>query len=397
MSGGTTGGNVKARVVMCALVIGGLLGAGPVARAADNDNFADSEEITMGQTVETSTLLATDELLEPESCGVGRAVWYSFVATEEGLVTLNTAGSDFDTVIAVYTGSASPPLWNLRRVGCNDDSAQSYQASFTFDAVAGMTYYIQAGGFFGDTGSLTLGVFQPGGIEGTVSVAGFEDPAYACIAAYDADGLAVASSYSDDDGSYALYGLRPGDYTIRFSPCGGIRFATEWYNDKPSRETADVVTVATGTTITGIDAILTPVEPVVSPIDGLVESMTIENVPLKTDHGTHPGTGTVRDVMVTVRNIGEVAASGYVDVRACPATALFCHHAGSAYVSFGPGESRTVTVRWNGAGGAGDYSVEVFADFFDDEYETWDRDYSNNSLVQQHYLIVGGTGFGVGV
>jgi len=35
----------------------------------------------------------------------GKGVWFSFRAPRDGVLTLNTCGSDFDTVIGIYTGT----------------------------------------------------------------------------------------------------------------------------------------------------------------------------------------------------------------------------------------------------------------------------------------------------
>lgn len=73
-------------------------------------------------------------------------VWYRITGTGS-LVTVDTAGSDFDTVVAVYAGS---PNANAT-VACVDDTqlqpfGRTLQASATFPTLAGTTYWVQAGG-----------------------------------------------------------------------------------------------------------------------------------------------------------------------------------------------------------------------------------------------------------
>jgi hypothetical protein len=80
--------------------------------------------------------------------------WWTFVGTG-GPVTVDTAGSNFDTIVGVYTGSPG----SLTQVGCVDDVFDpdfSLQARITVDTVAGETYYVQAGGFAGSAGRLQL-------------------------------------------------------------------------------------------------------------------------------------------------------------------------------------------------------------------------------------------------
>jgi hypothetical protein len=95
----------------------------------------------------------------------GYTVWYAIEGTGAP-VTIDTAGTSFDTVIGVYAGEALDP------VDCVDDvflgvsfEARTLQAAITFDTVPGVTYYVQVGGFgdpaFGapfEFGRLTLRV-----------------------------------------------------------------------------------------------------------------------------------------------------------------------------------------------------------------------------------------------
>jgi hypothetical protein len=83
------------------------------------------------------------------SIPVGYTVWYTFTGTG-ATMTVDTAGSDYDTVAAIYTASAGTyaPVAN----GCDDDTptppiGRSLQASVTIPTVAGTTYLVQIGGF----------------------------------------------------------------------------------------------------------------------------------------------------------------------------------------------------------------------------------------------------------
>lgn len=83
---------------------------------------------------------------EPEVWDVpfGRTVWYAFEGTGQD-VTLDTAGSGFDTVMGVYEAGT------LEQVACVDDVAEgedySLEAAVTVPTVAGTSYLVQAGGF----------------------------------------------------------------------------------------------------------------------------------------------------------------------------------------------------------------------------------------------------------
>jgi hypothetical protein len=91
-----------------------------------------------------------DENGAPFEVPVANTVWYKFTGTG-GSVTVSTAGSDFDTVLATYTagpGGTFTPVLD----GCNDDVptppvGRSLQAAVTIPTVSGTTYYVQIGGF----------------------------------------------------------------------------------------------------------------------------------------------------------------------------------------------------------------------------------------------------------
>ena len=76
----------------------------------------------------------TGEVGEPvSSCGGGapNTAWWKWTAPGSGNVTIDTFGSRFDTVLAVYTGSS---VAGLTEVVCNDDtSGRSPQVTFACD------------------------------------------------------------------------------------------------------------------------------------------------------------------------------------------------------------------------------------------------------------------------
>ncbi len=75
------------------------------------------------------------------------------------LVTIDTLGSSFDTLLAVYTGDS---VSNLTVVSSNDNSASGYRTSkLTFSVAAGTTYQIAVDGWFDSAGDIVLHVFRP--------------------------------------------------------------------------------------------------------------------------------------------------------------------------------------------------------------------------------------------
>jgi hypothetical protein len=83
--------------------------------------------------------------------GFGHGVWYEFTAPVAGRLFVNTFGSDFDTGLAVYTGSCD----TLTEVACNDDF-NGVASQVTVPTTAGTTYFILAGGYASDAGNLVL-------------------------------------------------------------------------------------------------------------------------------------------------------------------------------------------------------------------------------------------------
>ena len=97
-----------------ALIVAGTVGALPAAAAPANDDLADAIvfSLTGSSPLGGTNVGATAELDEPDHAGVPSAtsVWWQFTAPEDGDVTLTTRGSDFDTVLAVYTGPTMATL-----------------------------------------------------------------------------------------------------------------------------------------------------------------------------------------------------------------------------------------------------------------------------------------------
>ena len=81
----------------------------------------------------------------------GKSLWWSWTARQSGGVEINTIGSNFDTILAVYTGT---DLSALRRVASDDDRGGNWTSLVTFNAVAGTTYQIAVDGYGGRWGDI---------------------------------------------------------------------------------------------------------------------------------------------------------------------------------------------------------------------------------------------------
>jgi hypothetical protein len=128
-----------------------------------NDNFPGTSVASLpanfNLNTATATLQAGEQVPTGAGCGsgFGKSVWYSFTPAATMQVTVSTAGSNFDTIVGVWTGGA---LGALTQVACNDDISPgtNLQSTATFNATAGTTYRIQIGGYNAASGNLVLSI-----------------------------------------------------------------------------------------------------------------------------------------------------------------------------------------------------------------------------------------------
>ncbi len=115
-------------------------------RSPANDEFASALSIgSMPYSNIGGTLGATRAITDPElSCGGGapsqhyNSVWFTILPQNETRYLLSTTGSDYDTILAVWTGEEG----NLTEFACNDD-ADGLQSNLNILAEAGIRYYIE--------------------------------------------------------------------------------------------------------------------------------------------------------------------------------------------------------------------------------------------------------------
>lgn len=120
-----------------------------------NNNFASATVISgLSGTLTTSNVDATKESGEPNHAGNsgGTSIWFRWTAPSSVTMSVDTYGSDVDTLLGVYTGSS---VAALSEITSNDDSV-GYQSRVVFSAESGTTYQIAIDGWGGDFGSITL-------------------------------------------------------------------------------------------------------------------------------------------------------------------------------------------------------------------------------------------------
>jgi hypothetical protein len=121
------------------------------------DQFADRQVFTEASFLgTTNNLAATGEAGEPRHAAKvgGKSLWLTWRAPASGVATFRTVGSSFDTLLAVYTGSA---LNNLTEVASDEDRGGFLTSEVRFNAVAGTDYQVTVDGFAGASGTVVLG------------------------------------------------------------------------------------------------------------------------------------------------------------------------------------------------------------------------------------------------
>jgi len=105
-----------------------------------------------------STVGSSKDPGEPDHCGEpgGASEWYAYQPPVDGLLILDTDGSDFDTVLAAYTGPGTD-FASLVPVACDNDSGPDGQTSRTvFPVTKDTVYYIAVDGVGGASGTAVL-------------------------------------------------------------------------------------------------------------------------------------------------------------------------------------------------------------------------------------------------
>jgi hypothetical protein len=87
----------------------------------------------------TATSAGSDPLPSCTASANSNTVWYSFTPPVGGLVTLDTAGSAYDTVLTVYSGTCGAPVERA----CNDDTDAGQLSKVSFLATGGTPYLFE--------------------------------------------------------------------------------------------------------------------------------------------------------------------------------------------------------------------------------------------------------------
>ncbi|MEM6784780.1 MAG: T9SS type A sorting domain-containing protein [Bacteroidota bacterium] len=211
-----------------ALVIG-LLAPNSIAQPANRDIIRSAG--IAGDGVFSGTNMGNGRFESPlnpsASCTAGgeandgdNAAWWWFVPTSNGTVTIDLAGSNFDTILTI---NQSPPV---TPVACNDDDSTNGPGDFTsrienFPITAGQRYYIRVTGYQGDAGSIVGSINSGGAITGPPN-----------------DRLTNAQPIEDDTylGSNVGAGIESGESSSVCGSQGSDGNNSVWYTFTPQRD-----------------------------------------------------------------------------------------------------------------------------------------------------------------
>lgn len=197
------------------MLVAGMFAGQALAAAPGNDMFAAATVISgtrilrAGDTNEQATI----EGSEPVHAGVGNggSVWYSWTPAVSGPTMVNTSGSDFDTVLGVYTGSA---VSGLTEVASNDDEPGTdlLTSRLHFNAVAATNYHIAVSAYGPDTGTIRLRLYEgPTSTERVSLTEGdLEINNNSWITRDADDGTSTSSNVVDSDGSVVAFASTSG-------------------------------------------------------------------------------------------------------------------------------------------------------------------------------------------
>ncbi|MCB0865956.1 MAG: carboxypeptidase regulatory-like domain-containing protein [Solirubrobacterales bacterium] len=214
-------------------------GADPVTLVREQDVTGIDAELSSNGSITGTVTGPADEQLE------GICV----VAFDAADNEVSSALTDNSGAYAI-TG-LSPGAYRLHFVDCTsgayvdeyfDDRATLEDA----DAVS-----VQAGQ---ESSGTDAQLASAGAITGTVTGPGGAPAPDVCVSALSAEGNELQMGSTDENGDYLITHLTPGSFKVIFRDCGNGDLAAEFYDDKPTFATADLVQVQQGLQTEGIDA-----------------------------------------------------------------------------------------------------------------------------------------------
>ena len=244
-----------------------------------NDNFADALDLPPeGGFVLWTNRFATVEVGEPKHAqvaSVAGSVWWNWVPQADTGVIVDTTGSAFDTVLAVYTNSTLPAL---KEVAAADDSGTHKQGYVTFNAKAGVAYHIAVAGFsVADAGVIRLRIEPGGGPDTIAPQLDISSPASGLVLTNAVDARVTVSGTASDP-TPNVTGVRQVQVQVNRELASTVAGTTNWSSTVLLREGQNRIRVI-ATDYAGNSSptktIIVTYNPLISPNDNLTNAIVL--------------------------------------------------------------------------------------------------------------------------
>lgn len=144
-------------VSVCAILLGATGTLAPIAKAQlANDECTGSVHVLDGSNGPYDTTGATTSAPAWPCAGGGNDLWFLYVATCTGSLTVDTCGAGYDTAIELFD-AACGPCPNFVGGVCNDDFC-GFQSSAVIAVTQGSIIFIRVGGYNSATGPFSLNI-----------------------------------------------------------------------------------------------------------------------------------------------------------------------------------------------------------------------------------------------
>ena len=151
----------SASIVVMGPLVTSAGGGGGTPGASGSDNFADATMIPATCSPATQSLVNTGSNVgftkeanePPASTNYQKTAWFKFTAPSTTSYNIKTVGSNFDTLLAVFSGTT---LANLVLLASDDDSGGNTTSLLNISLTSGQQYYIQVSGYNGASGNYIL-------------------------------------------------------------------------------------------------------------------------------------------------------------------------------------------------------------------------------------------------
>lgn len=187
------------------------------ARPITTASFTDVLDVT------EATVFETEAVPTCAAGGLGNTVWYQFTAPSNGIITADTFGSDYDTEIAVWSGTCGA----LTQRTCVSDSGGTLQSKVAMPVLQGTTYLVQVNhaGIPGESSTLHFAFrFEAAGEPPTISkptatLVEINSPTF--CSANNGTAFNVEFDFVDPDGD-VLPNTAGVSVSAHFEPSGGV-------------------------------------------------------------------------------------------------------------------------------------------------------------------------------